>query len=358
MYALQTSAVLPSRVLVIASAGSMPAADVAALRRLGVTSFAMCADPERVPKVLAEAPAHRPFECVVCPHRAKDDTAVRLAGALAGDPKWADFPVLFLSGDNAADLEQTGALVLSRPYSIEHLGAALQKVMSPLRRPISAPVVQAKPAVPRKAGMAAKTVTTSDLLRAGNAHFQAGRLDEAAKLFSAALQRSADSPEACIGMAGIERTRGNPEQAHPWVIRAAAGYMRRNDEKGFSALLPHLPQSRLNIFCQEASAFMSQGLYRQACRSFQEAAARTGEPLHALIARACAFSDAPRRRMEILCDAFEALGQVDTAKALRLRLLHEVRPPAPPRPSWLDRFPVLQEIVYVAGWTAHAWRHA
>ena len=103
---------------------------------------------------------------------------------------------------------------------------------------------------------------------------------------------------------------------------------------------------------------MAQGLYRQACRSFQEAAARRGEPLHALIARACAFFVFLRRRMEILCDAFEARGQGGTAKALRMRLLHEIRLPAPPRSSWLNRFPILQEIVCVAGWTAQAWRHA
>ncbi len=357
MYAPQTAAVLPARVLLVAGSESAVATDTAALRGLGVVSFAVCAEPERVPAVLAGAPADRPFECVISPHRAKSDIAPRLAGVLASSPALATFPVLFLAGDDSRDLEQTGAIILRRPYAAKDLAEALQKAMSPLRGPIRAPVLP-PPFSPRKAAVAAKAVTTSDLLRAGEEHLQAGRLEAAAKAFTAALQRSDDLPEACLGMAGIERAQGSPEKAHPWVVRAAAGYMRRNDEAGFAALLPHLPRNSLNIFCQEASALMSQGLYRQACRSFLEAAQKTGEPLHALIARACAFSDAPKRRMEILCDAFEAAGQAGTAGALRLRLLNEMSSFTPERPNWLARFPLLQEIVCVAGWTAQAWRHA
>ena len=359
MYAPQISALLPARILLVSAHESGGAADMSALRGLGVSSFALCPSPEQVPAVLADASGNRPFECVVCPHRAKDDTALRLSAVMAGDAQLARFPVLFLSGDGSgvAALSATGAVTLTRPYAPNDLADALQKALSPLRKPLSAPVLP-ETAAP-KTKTAEKAVTTSDLLRAGHSHLQAGRLDVAAKTFAVALQRSDDLPEACLGMAGIERARDNPQQAGPWIVRAAAGYMRRNDQAGFAALLPHLPQGTHNtIFAQEASALMSQGLYRQACRSFLEGAQKTGEPLHALIARVCAFSDAPRRRMEIICDAFEASGHVNTAKALRVRLLYEEYDPGPERPSWLANFPLLQEIVCVAGWTAQAWRHA
>ena len=222
MYAPQASAVLPARVLLV-SGESAVAADMSAMRGLGISSFALCPTPEQVPAALLGAPDDRPFEAVVCPSRAKDDTAPRLAAIMAANAKLSRVPLLFLCSDDDEGLSRTGAVVLKRPYAFNDLAAALQKAMSPLRPVLTAPPA-ARAAAPRKVATVEKTVTNSDLLRAGHAHLQAGRMEPAAKAFAAVLSRSGDLPEACLGMAAIERTRDNPEGAHPWVVRAAAGY--------------------------------------------------------------------------------------------------------------------------------------
>ncbi len=357
MLAPTASALLPTRVLFVTDSESSVSADMAALRGLGVTSFALCADPEQVPAVLAEAPADRPFELLICPHRSRDDTAERLLRRLAGAATLARFPVLIPTGEasRAAPLEAAGAKLLERPYSPNDLAAALQRALSPLRRSLSAPAGGDKSR--KAAAKLERPMTTGDLVQAGHRHLEAGRTAQAAKAFAAALQRIEDLPEACLGMARLERRQDNPEEAHRWVVRAAAGYLRRNDDAGLAALLPHLPKGTRGLFAEEASTLMDQGRHRQACCSFLEAAQESGEPLHAIIARACAFSNSPSRRMEILCDAFEASGHAATAKSLRLRLLRGEYVPVPARPGWLHRFPRLQEVVAVAGWTAQAWKH-
>jgi hypothetical protein len=70
------------------------------------------------------------------------------------------------------------------------------------------------------------------------------------------------------------------------------------------------------------------------------------------------FSDMPDESLSRLCDAFESLGNSTAAANLRRRLLHKAAPEERPSPRWLDNYPVLREVVHVAGYAAWAWRRA
>ncbi len=382
MYAPLPAAVTPARILVLSRGESSVRIDMALLRAIGARGIVhhtrmeeavdlLLACEETAEKPARPHPDRRPFDVVLCDAEFEDGSAVDFLLRLADNPFLNSQPVLVVAGGpgQAAALGQARISCLERPYTQKQMSDALAKAMSPMRPKLAAYLLAAaKPARhpacsrPRMDGAGkAGTVTTSDWMRKGMASLRGNDPRAAEAAFLRVLDRQDDHPEASLALAQIRLAREEGREARHMLLRAAAGCLRRGEKEraeSIAALLPaHMRGDKL--FVHEAQARMEEGEFRAAALSFLEARRENPEtPLHSLLARAAALTPDPEDTLRNMCDAYERMGHKATAGGLRKRLLHNSMADEEEGPHWLDKFPALQEIVRVAAYTAHVWRHA
>lgn len=203
-------------------------------------------------------------------------------------------------------------------------------------------------------------MTTGDWYRKGLDALKSGRPRSAESAFLQVLKRQEDHIDAALGLARICRARDDAKGMRQWFVRAAAAGRRQGDMTRAEAISAMLPEEvRRNIFAHEAAAHIESGAYRLAALSFLDAGkARPEIPLYRQIARICLLTPKPDVNMDLLCGAFDELGRKATSSFLRRRLLQYTPCHAHPKPSWLDKYPLLQETVSVAAYAACAWKEA
>jgi CheY-like chemotaxis protein len=385
MYAPAASALLPARILYLARREPSARTDASVLRSLGVRAVTTAA---RGADALALLQNSRFSGALICGGQPEDMSLAAFLQALAAS--WRNTPVLVLTASETAAqaLRKAGVQTLTRPYAAEDLARALNKTLSPLRRPLEKAALDALalssppagespcqtaaraergPSSPdaggspcRKSGI--RPLLLSDLLaRAWNA-LRRKEFGQAEAAFREVLRRQEDHPEACLGLARLYREQGNGPSTRRFLLRAAAASLRRGEKEQARAIAALLPERMrgLSLYMHEALARLEEGDARAAARSFLEICrTRPSARLHSVLARACQLSAKPEDNLIRLCSAFESLGRTETARMLRQRLLRQDQPDGPEEdPSWLDNFPRLKEIAGVASATVRAWRLA
>ncbi|MDL2216632.1 hypothetical protein LJB81_02720 [Desulfovibrio sp. OttesenSCG-928-M14] len=374
MYAPLPAALRPAKVLFLCNGEASVRNDVRLLRALGVNDIIFSEDPQKALALLedealrlgrGELSTRERLDLVVCDERIQGLPVAVFLHALAGRPALRIKPVLVLaaSADLTESLSRAGVLSLARPYAEQDLRVAAQKAMSPMRRVLrQEDTVQLRGVtpLPEKARPApAKTpLTTSDRYQQGLALLKEGDFENAGKAFAQVLTRNEDHVGAALGLAKTCQATNDIKGMQCYLLRAAAACLRNDERERAEAIAAMLPRGmRDKIFMHEAVVRMEQGEYREAALGFLDATKEAqSQPLHSVIARACLLSERPDQDMGRLCEAFAGLGHDRTARHLKRRLLDYEPYAASVAASWLDRFPLLRDIVGVASQTALAWR--
>lgn len=395
MYPPLYAALRPARVLFLCNEESSVRSDVRLMRGLGVSDILFSDHPRKALALLedealhisrGELPAQQRLDLVVCDERIHGLPAAAFIHALAQHSALRIKPLLVLaaSASAAAALRAAGIQVLERPYAEQALREAMQKAMSPLRQVLKeadtakldgagqSPSGPGACGTAKSAGPEQKSgansdkaparpkgpLTTTDRYQSAMSLLKQSAFVEAAALFSQVLHSNEDHVGAALALAKCRQALGDDKGMQFFLLRAAAACLRTNEKERAEAIAAMLPVGmRDKIYMHEALARMEQGEYREAALGFLDAAKEApGQPLHKVIARACLLSRAPDADMSRLCDAFGRLGYDSTARSLRRRLLAYEPYAAPEAASWLDRFPLLQDVVQVASHTALAWR--
>jgi len=373
MYAPLPAAVKPIRVLLLARSESSVRMDVQALRAVGMKE---CIHLAEAPAALAflrkEAASGSVVDLIVCDESLRDGPVDAFLSELARERSLCTRPVLALAGTTASagELRAAGLYVLQRPYSRNDLEGMVQKAMSPLRPPLRVEAFARKKAIPapvvtppRSAPGAHKKsgpFTIMDWYDKGIAHLKAGEMPDAERAFMRVLEGQEDHPEAALGLARLYHATDNKQRMQRYLLKAAVSCLRQGDAERANTIAGRLPESMgKNLYTSEAVACLEDGRSRAAAVAFLDAA-RDGadKPLHQLVARGCLQTPRPDESMAKVCDAFERMGHTATASSLRRRLLHYTPFDGYGTASWLDRFPRLKEVVYVANHTWAVWREA
>ncbi len=389
MYAPLASALRPSRMLFVSRKGDSVRMDMKHLREAGVTHSARAVTSADAMAFLEKEraratqkpgyPAPNAVDIVVCDEQLESSPASVFLYELAQHPDLRGQPVLVLAASekSARLLRLAQVCVLERPYTQEQLTAALQKAMSPMRVRLCPKLfIEAEKqglSITSKARSAKplgdpKPLTTSDWYEKGADCLKRQDYCEARKAFTTVLERREDHLEACLGLARICQIEGNLEGVRGFLLRAAAGCLRNEDDARAAHIAAMLPyHMRGNILVQEAALRMRSGEYRAAALGFLKAAEqkKPEQSLNNLVARACLLTDTPEQCMRELCAALAGLGHTLTAKTLHRRLLEypqvkfdEQDERQTNTPAWLDKYPRLREVVSVASFAAWAWKQA
>lgn len=384
MYAPLPSALKPARVLFLSRSKASVRTDVKALRGLGITQCAHESESARAVLLLQDEQARRQKESgaktggcnavdlVICDERLADAPTSALLYEMSKKPALSAQPVLVIasSSASASGLRAAGVYVLQRPYRPEELGRMIQKAMSPMRRRLNEAAfakaadsnrLSISPKIPRSLNATApKPLTANDWYRKGIDALKSGRPRSAEQAFLQVLKRQEDHIDAALGLARICRAHDDAKGMRQWFVRAAANGRRQGDMSRAEVISAMLPEEmRRNIFAHEAAAHIERGAYRLAALSFLDAGRERPEvPLYQQIARTCLLTSTPEANMNLLCGAFDELGRKATASFLRRRLLQYAPCHPRPKPSWLDKYPLLKETVSVAAYAACAWKEA
>jgi tetratricopeptide (TPR) repeat protein len=197
--------------------------------------------------------------------------------------------------------------------------------------------------------------------RAGLKLLREGNLPEAERLLRKGLQYDRTDLEAALGLAGICRKGGDMEGENRWLNRAVVICRKTGQYERAEMLLAGLPEeSGANPYLAEARNLLVEEAYDEAAEAFIEAANyQTGQPLYALIARTCQFTDCPSLTLAELCAAYSRIGRGHIAGNLYRRLLSKSEErETPAAESFWARFPRLCEMAEVARYTMQAWRGA
>jgi tetratricopeptide (TPR) repeat protein len=337
-------------------------------------------------------------DLVVCDENLQDTPASVFLYAFARERSLRAQPVLVLASSTASanDLRAAGLYVLERPYSLDDLEGMIQKAMSPMRTQLCGEVFESaaakrdlpihpkkKDAPPKKndapsagsvdrTGKAASTtgaasgrkksgpLTITDWYNKGLGHLKANELPGAEHAFMRVLDGQEDNPEAALGLVRVYLASDNEKNMWRYLLKAAVSCLRQGDTERAKTITARLPERMANnIYSSEAIACLEEGRSKAAAVAFLDAAREWDDkPLHQLVARACLQTTQPDESMAKVCDAFERMGHVATAVALRRRLLRYTPFNRGEPGSWLDRYPRLQETLSVASHTVWIWRHA
>ncbi|MDR1242037.1 MAG: hypothetical protein LBM00_04520 [Deltaproteobacteria bacterium] len=197
--------------------------------------------------------------------------------------------------------------------------------------------------------------------RTGLKLLREGKLSGAERLLRKGLRYDRADLEAALGLAGLCRKRGDAAGENRWLNRAVIICRKTRQDERAEMLLARLPEElRANPHLAEARNLLEEEAYDEAAEAFIEAACHQAEqPLYALIARACQFTDCPSRTLAELCAAYSRIGRGHIAGNLYQRLLSKAEErEAPATESFWTRFPRLCEMVEVARYTMQAWRGA
>jgi CheY-like chemotaxis protein len=367
MYAPAASARLPARILHLARREPSVRTDAMVLRSLDACAVTFASGGKDA-LALLEKGLLSEAGVLVCGEQPADMPLVSFLRMLAAHPSLRTTPVVVLAASEAAaqTLRTAGVQTLTRPYAADDLARALNKALSPLRRPLDKTVLddlaaRSRPSSGAVAPSGAR-LTLPDLYSRACEHLRRKALGPAEADFREVLRRQEDHPEACLGLARLYRERNDARSMRRFLLRAAAAALRRREGERARAIAAHLPEQMrgVNLYMYEALARLEEGDAQGAARSFLDLCqALPGARLHTVLARACQLTENPEDNLRRLCAAFASLGRINTAGKLRQRLLYSVEPRVEEEgPSWLDRFPRLKEIAGVASSTARAWRRA
>ncbi len=388
--------------LLLAEDESLLALDRQILRRMGVPRPVFFSSGRKALDHLAAAAslgravgdgmsaARHAADMLICHERLADMSGLQFLAYVRGTPGLSGIPALLLVGnrDSAiarAALACNSCAVLCRPYTENQAASALAAAVMPdaLHAPLALPpsfaatfrqerrkmgdlpplsplplsrTNGAKPA-PEPAAESAEA-----LFRAGFAASQSEDWSRASELLKKSHSLDPLRPETCVALNRVSAAQGREEDARIWLCRAGAAYLRRGDRTRAREVFIRLPRGKSGQtpLLREAASWLESGEVKVAALIFMEAHALDPDtPLHAVIGRACLFTPAPEEHMRHLVQALVDVGHASTAGRLHSRLLREEEQEEPaPASGFLHRFPVLHDILSVAGYTFKAWRTA
>lgn len=319
---------------------------------------------------------------IVCEERLEDMNGIEFLCQLRSLPDLAGMPVVFLSGSDGPltrGAENSGSCaVLRRPYTRDDVNRAFAAAFAPacLRAPLPLPEMlipreglmpkPARPVQPDQSLQPGRPVHTGapherDLFQAGFAALREGDVERARALLTRCHAWDATHAEACLALARLFAGENNQEEAVSWLARAGIALYRRGDSRKASEVLSRLPggERGVNTLLTEIARILRDEEYLVAARLFIEARRITPQtPLHSMVGRCCLFTPAPQKTLHGICAALERLGHDSTAARLRLRLEAPDYETPPRRENFLERFPLLYDIVSVASFTYGAWKRA
>lgn len=393
MQAPYYSALIPTHVLLLSDEEEGMKIEINTLQSLGSSSLVHSAsEQEALVFLRKKISAPQPFSASAIPASSKSTNPFRkldvlvcsdfLGGCsiafflrkMAAEPALAQVPVLVAASTEAIakSLRACGVAAIARPYSIQNFSEATTKAMSPMRQALSLARLdafcQAEEKKPTRNQWRSlrETRASLGLVEEGVRRMQAKDFLGAEKIFIAILQQEDDCVEACLNMARIARARGDRERTTAFLVRAAAECKIHRRYRHAEAIRALLPKAILEsgIYLAEANRQMHQKKFKKAALNFLEhSRERTDQPLYAIVARATQLTDAPVENLTRLCEAYAVLGYAEIAQKLRNRLLsmrraHTAEEAEFDESSWLDKFPLLRDVVDIASCTAWAWRRA
>lgn len=373
MQTTTSSAHTVASVLLLSQKESSVRTEVSSLRALGVTSIEHQHTTSEAISFLNKSfflsmkkePA---VQAIICDELFENQLIFHFLLKLIKKPHLVQIPILLLTNSKrtAEIARQCGVSVLSRPYTQQQLAEALAKATSPLQSAINAKKLSTCcESIPKKSRekvtKAAQLITTSDYMKRGMSFMKSKKLEEAEQDFLAVLKRNRDHVEANLALAKIYRMRGDAPATTSFILRAAAACQRNKDTKQLESIRSLLPERMRNgnILQQEALMALRAKDYRKAAHDFLEYCEENpDQPLYAAIARSCQLTSSPYESLVNICNAYANMGKQEISDKIRTRLIAEPGSSIQLTSSWLDNFPRLREIVYVASFTARAWRHA
>ena len=319
-------------------------------------------------------------DILICNERLGDMTGMRFLSHVRSLPGMERIPVLFLVSNAespvalAAKATQSCSL-LARPYTQDQAATALRTATlpearhAPLTLPPSftdrfgprrdpqeqnTPILKRAPA--RSSGLPGEAA-----LREGLAALQRGDLVSAENLLYGSYQTDPSRVETSLALCKLYSTLHKEKEEMLWLCRAGVLCFKRGDKIRAGNILSRLPRGRVGQtpLLAEAGLVLQEGESRAAALAFLEAhRLDPSQPLHVLIGRTCMFTPAPEEHMCDLVRALSRAGHDATASRLQWRLLPPAKAEEENHSGFLDRFPLLQDIVSVAAFTFKTWRRA
>ncbi len=204
--------------------------------------------------------------------------------------------------------------------------------------------------------------SAESIFREGFAALRDGQWERAEKLLLKSYRLDSAHAETSLALSRVANEQGRDDDARIWLCRAGSAYLRANSRARAHDLFSRLPRGKNGQapLLREAGAALEAGEVKAAALMFMEAHdLDPSVPLHAMISRACMFTPAPEEHIRGLIRALLDTGHASTAGRLQLRLLtNEASRGEEGKEGFLSRFPVLHDILSVAGHTFKAWRTA
>ncbi len=332
-----------------------------------------------------------PADMLICHERLADMSGLQFLAYVRKTSDLARIPALLLVGDGKSVIARAAAAcnscaVLARPYTEDEARSALmiatlpESLHAPLVLPPSfgggfgekkralgdrptlspLPLSAGKPV--RQTPQPAPAANAETLFRAGFAALQNAEWGRAEALLLRSHALDPAHAETCLALSRATGEQAREEDSRVWLCRAGAAYLRANARVRAQELFTRLPRGKSGQvpLLREAGAALQAGEVRAAALMFMEAHVLDPvAPLHALISRACLFTPAPEEHMRGLVKALAEAGHASTAGRLHSRLLRNgEREEESEENGFLTRFPVLHDILSVAGHTFKTWRTA
>ncbi|MDR3073749.1 MAG: hypothetical protein LBV01_03350 [Deltaproteobacteria bacterium] len=321
-----------------------------------------------------------PAGMILCNERLGDMTGLQFLARLRSLPALAHIPAILLVGNGQsptaiAARASNSCAVLARPYTPDQAEHALRTAALPeaLHAPLvlppsfsdrfgsgretaakSAPLLR-RPAAPQPQNHGERA------LQEGLAALKRGDTARAESLLHGSYKADPGRVETCLALSRLYAALHKEREELMWLCRAAVLCLKRGEKTRALALIGRLPRGRAGQtpLLAEAGLVLQDGEAKAAALSFLEAhRLDPSQPLHALIGRTCMFTPAPEEHMRELVRALAEAGHDATAGKLHWRLLQPAKVEEEEHSGFLDRFPLLNDIVSVAAYTFKAWRHA
>ena len=381
-------------VLILSERESAMSVDKAVLRRLGVSRLHHCVSGDQALLYIAGKAKGEdgvmPVTFVVCDERLSDMNSLAFLLRLRSCSGIENTPLLLMAGGKESALAKTvraagGCSLLARPYTQQEAEAAIVQAHMPKFR--AAPqtfllagaaqyannaVRQAGPArgalrakpqnfAPATPGGKVAPVTADGFFQQGFAAMRAGNIHVAEQALRNAFALDPLHAEACLALSRLYASLEKDGESWEWLCRAGTACLRRHEPDKAREFFSRLPKSGgAAVLAREASRMLHEKELRVAALTFLEAQGMEDRsPLHAMISRACMFTEAPEITLKKLCAAFVQAGYETVAQKLQQRLMPGLIPAVTEEPeNFWQKIPVLSDIVAVASYTFASWRQA
>jgi len=317
---------------------------------------------------------------LICNERLEDMTGLQFLSHVRSLPGMSGIPALLLVGNGqsataVAARSSDSCALLARPYSPDQAREALNAAMRPESRhaPMALPPSfsdrfgaergQGKTAQPllRRGESRTPRNPGENALHEGLAALRRGDLTAADRLLHGSYEADAGRIETCLALSKLYAAQYKEAKELMWLCRAGVLCLKRGEKTRAANIFSRLPRGRSGQapLLAEAGLALQAGEAKAAALSFLEAhRLDPAQPLHMLIGRTCMFTPAPEEHMRGLIKALAGNGHSATAGKLHWRLLQPPKAAEEERSAFLDRFPLLCDIVSVATHTFKTWRHA